>query len=579
MQISNSMFHKMTVRSRLLAGFGLVIALLIAVAVLGLVNLRSLNNQVSVLANSRVPQVIAAGQWEAAVLRSARHMEAVFVLADPQEIKKELDTIGENRAQQTALYTQMRDMAAGAGQGRALLQDIDRARKAYAEAESEFVGQAQAGKMDEAKATLLVKVRPAQVAYIAGISKLGNYVVDDARGMAKESADAYRSSVAAFIAAALLCVAAASAVALLISGALRRQLGGEPAYATSVVRTVAGGDLAVDVQLAHDDRDSLLFAMREMIVNLRSMVAETARGAHAVADTSSQIAQGNLDLSQRTEEQASTLQDTASSMEELTSTVARNAQNAREASKLAAEASSTAQRGGEVVDEVVSTMDQILDASKKISDIISVIDGIAFQTNILALNAAVEAARAGEQGRGFAVVAAEVRNLAHRTTVAAKEIKGLIGDSTQKVQAGSDKVDAAGHTMVGVVLSVQKVSDLIAEIAAASQEQSSKINQVSGSVLQMDRVVQQNASLVEEAAAATESMKEQAGALLQMVSRFRVGGEGALSSSMTGDVHRYNAPLAVAGAAGASASGSSLPAPYLAAVMKGAKRLPTRPRA
>ncbi len=576
MQISNSMFHKMTVRSRLLAGFGIVIVLLIAVAVLGLVNLRSLNNQVSVLANSRVPQVIAAGQWEAAVLRSARHMEAVFVLADPQEIKKELDTIGENRGQQTALYTQMRDMAAGAGQGRALLQDIDRARKAYTESESEFVGQAEAGKMDEAKATLLVKVRPAQVAYISGISKLGTYVVEDARGMARESADAYRSSVAAFIAAALLCVAAASAVALLISGGLRRQLGGEPAYATSVVRTVAGGDLAVDVQLARDDRDSLLFAMREMILNLRSMVAETARGAHAVADTSSQIAQGNLDLSQRTEEQASTLQDTASSMEELTSTVARNAQNAREASKLAAEASSTAQRGGEVVDEVVSTMDQILDASKKISDIISVIDGIAFQTNILALNAAVEAARAGEQGRGFAVVAAEVRNLAHRTTVAAKEIKGLIGDSTRKVQAGSDKVDAAGHTMVGVVLSVQKVSDLIAEIAAASQEQSSKISQVSGSVLQMDRVVQQNASLVEEAAAATESMKEQAGALLQMVSRFRVGGEGGLSSSMAGDMPRYNAPLAVAGA---SASGSGLPAPYLAAVMKGAKRLPTRPRA
>ncbi|MES2938924.1 MAG: methyl-accepting chemotaxis protein [Pseudomonadota bacterium] len=579
MQSSNSVLHKMTVRTRLLAGFGVVIVLLIAVAVLGLVNLSSLNNQVSVLANSRVPQVIAAGQWEAAVLRSARHMQTVFVLSDPQEIKKELDAIGDNRAQQTALYTQMKDMAAGAGQGRTLLQEVERARKAYAEAESEFVSQAEAARMDEAKATLLVKVRPAQVAYINGISKLGTYVVEDARGMAQQSADAYRSNMAAFGVAVLLCVAAASAVALLIAGGLRRQLGGEPAYATSVVRTVAGGDLAADVQLAQGDRDSLLFAMREMIVNLRTMVAETARGAHAVADTSAQIAQGNLDLSQRTEEQASTLQDTASSMEELTSTVARNAQNAREASKLAAEASSTAQRGGEVVDEVVSTMDQILDASKKISDIISVIDGIAFQTNILALNAAVEAARAGEQGRGFAVVAAEVRNLAHRTTVAAKEIKGLIGDSTQKVQAGSDKVDAAGHTMVGVVLSVQKVSELIAEIAAASQEQSSKINQVSGSVLQMDRVVQQNASLVEEAAAATESMKEQAGALLQMVSRFRVGGDSGLSSS-SGEVQHYNAPLAVAGAGGGSSAGGSLPAPYLAAVMKGAKRLPAQhPRA
>jgi methyl-accepting chemotaxis protein len=567
----NSMIQRMTVRSRLLAGFGVVIALLIAVAVLGLVNLGALNSQVSLLANSRVPQVIGAGQWEAAVLRSARHMETVFVLSDPQEIKKELEWIGHNASQQTSLYVQMKDLAAGSQQGRALVQDIDRARRAYAEAEGAFVALAEAGRIDEAKIALLSKVRPAQEAYINGITRLGTFVYEDARGMAQQSATAFRGSVTAIAVATLLCVAVASAVAFLIARRLRRQLGGEPDYATSVVRTVAAGDLTVDVQLARGDRASLLAAMHEMITSLRGMVGETARGAHAVADTSAQIAQGNLDLSQRTEEQASTLQDTASSMEELTSTVARNAQNAREASKLAAEASSTAQKGGEVVDEVVSTMDEILDASKKISDIISVIDGIAFQTNILALNAAVEAARAGEQGRGFAVVAAEVRNLAHRTTLAAKEIKGLIGESSKKVQAGSDKVDAAGHTMVGVVLSVQKVSELIAEIAAASQEQSSRINQVSGAVLQMDRVVQQNASLVEEAAAATESMKEQAGALLQMVSRFRVGNEGA-----AGEVPLYNAPIAVRNATsggGADGKAGTLPAPYLNAVMKGAKRL------
>ena len=262
--------------------------------------------------------------------------------------------------------------------------------------------------------------------------------------------------------------------------------------------------------------------MREMIINLRAMVGETARGAQSVADTSAQIAQGNLDLSQRTEEQASTLEEAASSMEELTSTVVQNAQSARQASELATGASDTARKGGEVVDGVVNTMDEILDASKKIADIIGVIDGIAFQTNILALNAAVEAARAGEQGRGFAVVAAEVRNLAHRTGVAAKEIKALIADSAQKVEAGSAQVDAAGHAMVGVVLSVKKVSDHIAQIAAASQDQSSKIKQVSTAVKQMDTVVQQNASLVEEAAAATESMKDQAGALLELVSRFRL---------------------------------------------------------
>ncbi|WBY02459.1 methyl-accepting chemotaxis protein [Ramlibacter tataouinensis] len=294
--------------------------------------------------------------------------------------------------------------------------------------------------------------------------------------------------------------------------------------AADVIERVAQGDLTGRVEVSsHGETQRMLRSLETMVGGLRTLVGEVARGAGAVADTSSQIAQGNLDLSQRTEEQASTLEETASSIEELTSTVANNAENARQASKLAADAADTARKGGEAVDDVVRTMDDILDASRRIGDIIGVIDGIAFQTNILALNAAVEAARAGEQGRGFAVVAAEVRNLAHRTTAAAKEIKGLIADSEQKVQTGSTRVDAAGHTMVGVVMSVQKVSSLIAEIAAASQEQSAGIGQVNGAVAQMERVVQQNASLVEEAAAATESLKDQATALQVLVSRFRTG--------------------------------------------------------
>jgi methyl-accepting chemotaxis protein len=228
-------------------------------------------------------------------------------------------------------------------------------------------------------------------------------------------------------------------------------------------------------------------------------------------------------LSQRTEEQATTLEETASSMEELTSTVAHNADNAREASQLAIAATDVARKGGHVVGQVVATMTDISQSSHKISDIIAVIDGIAFQTNILALNAAVEAARAGEQGRGFAVVAAEVRSLAQRSAAAAKEIKLLIGDSVGKVEAGTELVDSAGRTMAEVVSSIKKVSDLIAEIAAASQEQSSGIGQVNAAVAQMEQVLQQNASLVEQATAATESMKEQAAVLLQVVSRFNVG--------------------------------------------------------
>src|SRR6478735_2435132 len=290
-------------------------------------------------------------------------------------------------------------------------------------------------------------------------------------------------------------------------------------------RKVGGGDLSVALQPdGRDEVTQLYRGLNEMTQNLRQLVGQVAEGAHRVADTSSQIAQGNLDLSQRTEEQASTLEETASSMEQLTTTVLQNADTARQASQLAVTASEVARKGGEMVEQVVSTMDGISDASRKIADIIGVIDGIAFQTNILALNAAVEAARAGEQGRGFAVVAAEVRNLAQRSAAAAKEIKGLIQASVDKVQAGGQQVDAAGHTMVDVVLSVKKVSDLIEEIAAASQEQGAGIGQVNSAVAQMDRVVQQIAALVEQATAATESMREQAEGLLQMVARFELGG-------------------------------------------------------
>jgi methyl-accepting chemotaxis protein len=519
------MFQKSTITTRLLSGFALVIALLAVLVTAGLVWLNSLTGQIDLLANNRLPQVVAAGHWEASVLRTARHMQAVLLLTEAAEREQELKAIKANRDQQAALHAAVWQLAA-ASEAQNLLEQIEQNRRAYLQAEAEFVEYAESGRIDDARVLLLVKARPAQAAYIAGIDKLGSFFSEEAREMSRRSAAVYRISVGAFIVAGLLCLVGAYAVTLLISRGLHKQLGGEPTYARSVVEQVAGGDLTVQVELRKGDETSLLAAMRDMITNLRSMVGETAKGARSVADTSAQIAQGNLDLSQRTEEQASTLEEAASSMEELTSTVAQNAQHARQANELAVNASDTARKGGEVVDDVVNTMDQILDSSRKIADIVGVIDGIAFQTNILALNAAVEAARAGEQGRGFAVVATEVRNLAQRTTVAAKEIKALISDSTLKVQAGSDRVDAAGHTMVGVVMSVQKVSNLIAEIAAASQEQSSKIGQVTSAVKQMDTVVQQNASLVEEAAAATESMKDQAGTLLELVSRFRLGDGG-----------------------------------------------------
>jgi methyl-accepting chemotaxis protein len=331
--------------------------------------------------------------------------------------------------------------------------------------------------------------------------------------------------------------------------------------ATNVARSIADGNLAPSGAQASgsDEAARMLRSLHEMRFNLAQMVSQVKHLSGTVAETSAQIAQGNLDLSQRTEEQASTLEETASSMEELTSTVAQNADNAREASQLAVAASDVARKGGQVVGQVVSTMNDISASSRKIGDIIGVIDGIAFQTNILALNAAVEAARAGEQGRGFAVVAAEVRSLAQRSAAAAKEIKTLINDSVDRVEAGSKLVDNAGKTMNEIVASVNKVSNLIAEIAAASQEQSSGIGQINTAVAQMEQVVQQNASLVEEASAATESMKDQAAALLAAVSRFQ------LDVQREAPVHAVR-PIAVKPAAPA------LPPAYVAAIASATRR-------
>ncbi|CAN7246998.1 methyl-accepting chemotaxis protein [Acidovorax sp. LjRoot194] len=303
---------------------------------------------------------------------------------------------------------------------------------------------------------------------------------------------------------------------------LVQQLGGEPQYAAQVVTQIAEGNLAVDVQTRPGDTSSILFAIRAMRDNLAHLVTQVRDSTDSINTASAEIAAGNGDLSSRTESQASALQQTAASMEELTSTVEQNAANARRADELARAASATAVRGGDVVQQVVGTMGSIEQSSRKIVDIISVIDGIAFQTNILALNAAVEAARAGEQGRGFAVVASEVRSLAQRSAAAAKEIKGLIDDSVSKVGAGTQLVEQAGATMREVVEGVKNVTTMVAEISSASAEQSAGIAQVNQAVSQMDQGTQQNAALVEEALAAAQSLSQQAVALSQTVGQFRV---------------------------------------------------------
>jgi methyl-accepting chemotaxis protein len=336
-----------------------------------------------------------------------------------------------------------------------------------------------------------------------------------------------------------LCLAVLLAIGtlgLLVSRSVIRQLGGEPSEALDIMSEVSKGNLAVNIPAA--PAGSLVAGLQTMIHSVRDTLVQVRASTDSISTASNEIAVGNQDLSQRTEQTASNLQQAASSMEQLTGTVKQSADSARQANQLAASAAEVAARGGNVVAQVVTTMDEINASSKKISDIIGVIDGIAFQTNILALNAAVEAARAGEQGRGFAVVASEVRSLAGRSAEAAKEIKGLIGASVDKVEAGSRLVADAGATMTEIVGSVQRVSDIIGEITAAASEQSDGIGQVNSAVVQLDQMTQQNAALVEESAAAAESLKQQAGTLAKAVGTFRLGNEPAAKT--------YHAPAPVA---------------------------------
>jgi len=337
------------------------------------------------------------------------------------------------------------------------------------------------------------------------------------------------------------------ALGLFISRNLTRQLGGEPRDVAAAADAIASGDLSTHIDTSHAAQGSVVSAMHMMQSSLRKVVQTVRTSSESIATGSRQIATGNLDLSARTEQQASALEETASSMEELTSTVKHNANNAQNAKEMAATASTVALEGGEVVAQVVDTMSSINESSRKMADIISVIDGIAFQTNILALNAAVEAARAGEQGRGFAVVATEVRNLAQRSAAAAKEIKTLIEDSVDKVTIGARLADQAGTTMSGIVENAGKVTSIIGEISAASMEQTAGIEQINQAIMQMDDVTQQNASLVEEAAAASRALQDQADALAQIVSIFNLG-HTAIGMQEAPRTLTTAAPKAIAGA-------------------------------
>ena len=408
---------------------------------------------------------------------------------------------------------------------KALLAADRSALDAYDIVRAKVLALSDAGKTEEARDLMLANANVANRTsdvlnehrqYNAGLGAKG----------AEDAAATLKSSNRLAIAIALLVIAAIAGMGVMLARKIVNALN----EAVKIAQTVAAGDLTTRIEVtSKDETGQLLQALKDMSGSLVKIVGEVRSGTDTIATASGQIASGNLDLSSRTEQQASALEETASSMEELTGTVKQNADNARQANGLAVLASEVAVKGGAVVSQVVDTMSSINDSAKKIVDIIGVIDGIAFQTNILALNAAVEAARAGEQGRGFAVVASEVRSLAQRSAAAAKEIKTLIDDSVEKVGTGSKLVQQAGATMDEVVASVKRVTDIVGEISAASQEQSTGIEQVNQAITQMDDVTQQNAALVEEAAAASQSLQDQAAHLAQVVSVFKLAENNQLA--------------------------------------------------
>jgi len=513
----------MKVGTRLSLGFGLVLALMLLIALLGVFNMSTIHAKLERIVNENVAKTEQVGIMSESVHVVARVVRSVVLLNDEAAIRAELAKVQTARAAYDQALAALGKMNA-TPQGLAIRQRIADMALQVRPMNSKVLELALANRDEEATTLLMQQAGPATQKWQDALDEFAALQKANNQADAAAATSAYERARWLMLVLSGIAVAVGAAAAVLIARTLLRQLGGEPDYAAEVAGRIAAGDLTVNVSTRSGDDGSMLLAMKQMRDALATIVGEVRGGTEAIASAASQIASGNQDLSARTEQQASSLEETASSMEELTSAVRQNNDNARQANQLALSASAVAQQGGTVVSQVVGTMGEINDSSRKIVDIIAVIDGIAFQTNILALNAAVEAARAGEQGRGFAVVASEVRNLAQRSASAAKEIKELIGDSVEKVGIGSKLVEQAGRTMEEVVASVQRVTDIMADISTAGDEQSAGIEQINQAISEMDTVTQQNAALVEEAAAAAEAMQQQAANLERVVGVFQLDG-------------------------------------------------------
>jgi methyl-accepting chemotaxis protein len=504
--------------TRLGLGFAVVLLLMLIIAATGMQRLASVGKATEDMMQNALVKERLANQWSNLLGPAIVNSFAMVKATDPKAVayfekgradKSALINPVQKKLEELLTSPEEKKLYAGVADARGVvLATIGKINKLKTE-----------GKNEEAMEMADNQFAPALTVYEEAVAKLAAYQRDRIDGLAQDIEANHTTGETTLMVLSGIALVLGALFAWRLTLGIVRPLG----HAVEVAETVAAGDLSTHIEVeSRDETGQLMHALREMNASLAKVVGEVRTGTETIATASGQIASGNQDLSSRTEEQASSLEQTAASMEELTSTVKQNADNARQANQLAVSASEVAVKGGSVVSQVVDTMGSINASSKKIVDIIGVIDGIAFQTNILALNAAVEAARAGEQGRGFAVVASEVRSLAQRSAAAAKEIKTLIGDSVEKVEEGSKQVEEAGRTMDEIVGSVKRVTDIMGEITAASQEQTSGIEQINQAITQMDQVTQQNAALVEEASAAAQSLQEQAGSLVQAVSVFKL---------------------------------------------------------
>jgi methyl-accepting chemotaxis protein len=515
---------KMKVGTRLGLGFALVLLFLIAVTGVGIVRMAQIQDRLDhvVSFNNVVTRLVI--DMRNNVNERVSSLRTLTLMSDPADMEPEMKRIKELSDKYAAAQKKLEAQFAleVTPEEKALMGSIKEFEAATMPAIAKASELWLSNQAEAATKVMIKEIRPPQKKWMDALDQLGALEDKLNAQVQVDAAEGFKSARTFMIFMGLLAVVISVGAAIVITRGLLKQLGGEPDYTASIAGSIANGDLSISINTSSTDKDSLLVEMKEMRNSLVGIVGQVRTGTETIGTASREIAAGNIDLSSRTEMQASSLEKTASAMEELTSTVKQNADNARQANQLAANASDVARKGGEVVSQVVDTMSSINESANKIVDIIGVIDGIAFQTNILALNAAVEAARAGEQGRGFAVVASEVRNLAQRSAGAAKEIKTLIGDSVEKVERGSKLVGQAGVTMDEVVDSVRRVTDIMGEIASASQEQSAGIEQVNQSIIEMDSMTQQNAALVEEAAAAAQSLQDQAGELARVVSIFKL---------------------------------------------------------